>query len=122
MKFEDCLLAREEVLKYIDETKESKKLRELTKLSKKIFNNLYKDKHISNQNQVLLYQDDITFLDFNVKDFKEKYFIIHLGDHSKITIQKFLADKQYGNYLVLSKKQAEFFLQKAKLNSFKMHK
>lgn len=132
MNIDDCLLIREEVIKFIEkgydsqlpiESSHFKQTKALLKLSIDIFNKMYKGKD-ARANQALLYQEDINFLVFNIKDFEEKYFLIQLDgwrreDLVKSVLEKILKSKQYGHYLLITREKAEEFLKIAKLNSFK---
>jgi len=93
-----------------------KELKQLVKVSKDIFCMMYEDKHISTQNQFLLYLDDIVFLDINYNDFRKKYFPVHMATNNREVI--IFGSRQFGDFLIITIEDAKKILKRSRLKTF----
>lgn len=117
MNIDESVIIREKFKSFFYDIKtNTKRIKELVKHSKDIFQKLYKDKGIAGLNQFLLYSDDIIFLD-NWPDFRKKYFVIN--GIKDFCLDKLFNNKQFGDVVVISMEDAKKLLKEAALDKFK---
>lgn len=125
MDIDECMLVKEQ-FHYLMQGKHPYALLapgivEPIEYSKKIFYKLYSKKDIGQHKQALLYADDILFLNTNCADFKENHFVIKLEGWAINHISEAL-DRQFGEFIVITKDMANKLLIQAKLDNFKNRK
>lgn len=126
MNLEDCLLVKKQLHCILEKNSKEgdwsvivNSNSELTKCSKDIFFQIYSEKSIGYDEQVLLYLDDIVFLDVNYENFRKEYFVTKLESWAIASISAILGKRQYGEFIVLTKETANKILKQAKLKTFK---
>jgi hypothetical protein len=118
LNLEDCILVKNEFYRLLEERNKNEVLR-VSKNSKNIFSKIYANRSIAinEKPQFFLYADDIVLLD-NCEDFRKTNFVFMVHRQAKIEFESLVNKKQFGEYIVISMKEAKALIKRAKLNSF----